>query len=107
MESVIPCLLQSLHKRNDSLYGDLSELLLSFAAAFVHIPSRRRLDLFVSLVNKLGPYDNLFALLTVLMDKYPNESLVIKFAADLAGHYDVKTRLRVGSPSRNLFGGSS
>ena len=95
MESVIPRLVQSLHKRKDGPLAGVSELLLSFAAAYEHIPPQRRLDLFVSLVDKIGPGDYLFALITILLDKYPNDRSVLRFATDLTNRYSVKTRLQV------------
>ena len=95
MESVIPRLVQSLHKRKDGPLVGVSELLLSFAAAYEHIPSQRRLDLFVSLVDKVGPSDYLFALITILLDKYPGDTSVMQFATELTGRYSVKTRLQV------------
>lgn len=95
MESVIPCLVQSLHKRKAGPLVGVSELLLSFAAAYEHIPSQRRLDLYVSLVNKVGPGEYLFALVTILLDKYPSDKSVVRFATDLSRRYSVKTRLTV------------
>lgn len=95
MELVIPQLVKSLHKRKEDLILGTSELLFSFVAAFEHIPSQRQLDLFKSLVNKLGPTDFLFALLILLLDKYPDDQVVIGFAANLAGSYDALTQLRV------------
>lgn len=95
MESVIPRLVHSLHKRKDGPFVGVSELLLSFAAAYEHIPPQRRLDLFVSLVNKIGPGDYLFALIAILLDKYPNDRSVVRFATDLTCRYSVKTRLQV------------
>ena len=94
MESVIPRLLQSLHKRKEGPFVGVSELLLSFAAAFEHIPSQRRLDLFQSLADKIGPADYLFALLAILIEKYPNDRRVVQFAADLAGRYNIRIRLQ-------------
>lgn len=73
----------------------VSELLLSFAVAYEHIQPQRRLDLFVSLVNKVGPDDYLFAVTTILLDKYPSDRGVVQFATDLSSRYSVKTRLRV------------
>lgn len=95
MESVIPRLVQSLHKRKDGPLVAISELLLSFAAAYEHISPQRRLGLFVSLVDKTGPDDYLFALITILLDKYPNDKSVLRFATDLTSRYSVKTRLQV------------
>lgn len=95
MESVIPRLVQSLHKGKGGPLVGVSELLLSFAAAYEHIPSQRRLDLFVSLVDKIGPGDYLFALLTILLDKYPSDRSVLQFATDITSRYSVKTRLQM------------
>ena len=96
MESIIPRLVQSLRKRKGDPLAGVSELLLSFAAAFGHIPPRRRLDLFTSLADKVGPTDYLFALFAIMLDKYRNNRKVLQFATDLAGRYDVKIRLQVG-----------
>ena len=93
MDSIIPRLVQSLHKRKGSLSA-VSELLLSFAAAFEHVPFQRRLDLYTSLVNKVGPDAHLFAFLAILLDKYPKNRRVIQFAVDLTNQYDVKTQLK-------------
>ena len=95
MESIIPCLVQSLRKRKDSPILGVSELLLSFVAAYEHIPPPRRLDLFVSLVNKIGPSNYLFALIAILLDKYPADRSVMQFATDLTSRFKVKTRLQV------------
>ncbi|CAD6593091.1 MAG: snoRNA-binding rRNA-processing protein utp10 [Alectoria sarmentosa] len=95
MDSVIPRLVQSLHNRKDGPLMSVSELLLSFAAAYEHISPQRRLDLFVSLVNKVGPNDYLFALLTILLDKFPGDRSIVQFAVDLSSRYDVKTRLHM------------
>ena len=95
MESVIPPLVQSLRKRKDGPLAGVSELLLSFVAAYEHIPSKRRLDLFVSLVNKVGPGDYLSALITILLDKYPSDGGIMQFATDLTSRYSVKTRFQV------------
>ena len=95
MDSVIPRLLQSLHTRKDGPLVGITELFSGFAAAFEHIPNQRRLDLFQSLVDKVGPSDYLFALLTILLDKYPSDRKVAQFAKDLCARYDVKIRLYV------------
>ena len=95
MDSVIPRLVQSLHKRKDGPLAGVSELLLSFVAAYEHIPPQRRLDLFVSLANKVGLGDYLFALIAVLLDKYPSDRSVVQFTTDLTSRYSVETRLQV------------
>lgn len=95
MESVIPRLVQSLHERKDGPLVGVSELLLNFVAAYEHIPPQRRLDLFASLVNKVGPGDYLFALIAILLDKYPSNRSVKHFATELTGRYSVETRLHM------------
>jgi len=94
MESIIPRLIRSLQKRKNGPFVGTCELLLSFAAAFEHIPTRRRFPLFSLLVDKVGPSDYLFALLVILVDKYPNDRGVLQFAADLTNAYDVHVRLQ-------------
>ena len=96
MDSVIPRLVQSLHKRKDGPLVGVFELLLSYVAAYEHIPTQRRLDLFVSLVNRVGPNDYLFALIAILLEKYPGDRSVVQFAIVLTSRYSVKTRLQVG-----------
>lgn len=93
IDSVIPPLVDSLRKQQEDPVAGASELLLSFAAAFEHIPSHRRFGLFNSLVNKLGPVDFLFALLVMLVNKYPGNRSVVQFAADLASRYGPETQL--------------
>ena len=100
MESVIPRLVESLHKRKEDPIIGTSELLSSFVAAFKHIPPPRQLDLFRSLANKLGPSDYLYALLIQLLDKYPGDQIVVQFAIDLTGTYDAIIQLRVSLGSR-------
>lgn len=95
MESVIPRLVKSLHLRNEDPIKGTMELLFSFVAAFEHIPSPRRLGLFKSLVDKLGTTELLFAFLVLLLDKYPDDTIVISFGADLIGAYDALTQLQV------------
>jgi len=95
MESVIPRLVQSLHKsKTDPLIG-VSELLLSFAAAFEHIPSQRRLGVYTSLVDKVNPALYLFAFLAILLEKYPNNPRVLQFAIEITSQYDVQTQLKM------------
>ncbi|KAL6720436.1 snoRNA-binding rRNA-processing protein utp10 [Lecanora helva] len=93
MESVIPQLVQSLHKQKNGPFAGVCELLLSFAAAFNHVPAPQRLQLFTSLVDRVGPKEYLFALSAILIDKYPADRKVLQFAADVASAYDVNIRL--------------
>ena len=94
IDSIIPRLVQSLHgSRHGSLSG-VSELLLSFAAAFEHVPSQRRLDLYTALVNKVGPEMYLSVFVTILLDKYPRNRRAFQFATEITRQYDVKTQLK-------------
>ena len=92
MESVIPRLMQSLHKQKDDPLVGVSEILLSFVAAYEHIPAQRRLGLFSSLTEQLSSNDFLFVLLILLKDKYPSNKGVPEFAVELVGHHRVKTQ---------------
>lgn len=103
MESIIPCLVQSLHGRKEGAFVGISELLLSFAAAFEHIPSQRRLELFISLADKVGSRDYLFALFVILMDKYPNNRRVVQFAVEISRRYGVEIRLRVSADYLDVY----
>lgn len=81
------------HKK-DALAGS-SELLLSFAAAFEHIPWHRRYPLFESLIDRLGPEDFLFALLGLLADRYAAKKDVQDFALGLAARFSARIQLVV------------
>lgn len=103
MESVIPRLVKSLHKRKENPITGTLGLLFTFVAAFEHIPSSRRLSLFKSLADKLGTTEFLFALLVLLLDKHPDDEMVRTFAADLTGAYDPLTQLQVGGGEISLL----
>lgn len=95
MDSVILPLVQSLHKKKNNAIIGASELLLSFVAAYKDIPQQRREDLFLSLSAKIGADDFLFALVLLLVDKYPGRTKVLDFAAGLVSQQSVTTQLRV------------
>lgn len=96
MESVIPRLVQSLHKRKGHPVISVSELLLSFVAAYKDIPPQRRQELFLSLTDKIGADEFLFALILLLVDKYPGRKSVVDFAAGLVERQTTTTQLVVG-----------
>lgn len=95
MESVIPRLAISLQKQKQDPMVGISELLVSFVAAFPHIPIQRRLELFKSLADKLGPTDYLFALLVILIEKHSSDQKTLEFAAELASLYSIRTQFQV------------
>ncbi|KAF7501801.1 hypothetical protein DV113_000134 [Geotrichum candidum] len=64
---VIPALLSN---QKESNVGDVDFLLLSFVAAFAHIPRHRRVRLFSTLVKTLGSSSALHSLIFLLGQKY-------------------------------------
>ena len=85
-----------MHKQKGGPLIGASELLLSFAAAFEHIPLHRRKALFSSLIEKLGAEEFLFALLILLLDRYADDQSVMEFVKDFAGNYSPLVQLKVG-----------
>ncbi|KAF2843578.1 hypothetical protein M501DRAFT_994555 [Patellaria atrata CBS 101060] len=94
VSTVIPPLVASLRKRNQDLIIGAAEILFSFAAAFEHIPSHRRLTLFNQLVSTLGAEDSLFAVVAILLHKYRTDSKVVPFVMDLMRTFDALTELK-------------
>ncbi|KAI4197949.1 MAG: hypothetical protein LQ350_005603 [Teloschistes chrysophthalmus] len=94
MDSVIPRVMDSLRKQHKDPMAGVSELLLSFAAAFDHIPSQRRLALFKSLMHLVGADQYLFALIILLQNKLPNNKRVPQFLVDLLDCYQVEVLLK-------------
>lgn len=94
MESVIPRLVQSLHSGSNPAFAGVCELLLYFAAAFEHIPQQRRLDIFSSLVVKVGAIDHLFALLAILSDKYPGNRRILDLCTQLFAYQHILIQLQ-------------
>lgn len=91
---VVPPLAASLRKRKRDLVLGAADLLLSFTAAYEHIPLHRRLGLFGQLTKKLGPDDSLFAILAMLLEKYPGDAAVRRFAMELTRMFDPVTNLK-------------
>ncbi|KAL8737733.1 MAG: hypothetical protein Q9181_001390 [Wetmoreana brouardii] len=94
MESVIPRVMDSLRKRHKEPLAGVSELLFSFAAAFEHVPSQRRLALYQSMMDLVGVDDYLFALVILLHRKLPNNKSVLQFSTDLLDCYQVETQFQ-------------
>ena len=97
MDSVIPRVMESLRKRNKDPLAGVSELLLSFVAAFEHVPSQRRLALFRSLMDLVGPGEYLFALVLLLQNKLPDNKRIVQFSAGLLDCYQVNVVFEVCS----------
>lgn len=88
IDQVVPALVQSLRNQKRDIVAGTSELLLSFTAAFDHIPSHRRQRLFEALVTKLGAQDFLFAVLAMLANRHGLDknvsSLMIQLVSSLS-----------------------
>lgn len=97
MATVIPRLVESLHKRKVDPVISISELLLSFVAAYKDMPLQRRQDIFISLSSRIGAEEFLFALLVLLVNKYPDDGSVVDFATRLTAQQDCNTQLSVSS----------
>ncbi|KAI2472061.1 hypothetical protein F4781DRAFT_385178 [Annulohypoxylon bovei var. microspora] len=94
VKEVVPPLIQSLRKGKISPLAGASELLLSFVTAYEHIPSHRRLGLFVSLVETLGAEEFLFALLAMLTNMYGTTDQVLSFATEVFNYFTVEIQLQ-------------
>ncbi|KAI1368411.1 armadillo-type protein [Xylaria arbuscula] len=94
VKEVVPPLIQSLRKGKVSPLAGSSELLLSFVTAYEHIPSHRRLGLFVSLVETLGAREFLFALLSMLINMYGPTDQILSFATELFNYFSVEIQLQ-------------
>ncbi|TKA26604.1 hypothetical protein B0A50_04712 [Salinomyces thailandicus] len=90
---IVPPLAASLKKRGRDLVSGAAELLLSFTAAFEHVPLHRRASLFRHLVQTLGPEESLFAVIAMLVERYPKDERTIPFIEELIGFFPVQTQL--------------
>ncbi len=102
IDKVIPPLIASLRKEKGNPVIGAAELLLSFVAAYEHVPAHRRKGLFYSLVRTLGPEDFLFALFAMLCDKYGVTDDIKAFAVDLSGGFSIDTQLQTISKYLDL-----
>lgn len=85
---VVPQLAASLRSKHKNFLTGVSDLLLSFTAAFEHIPLHRRLKLFSELARTLGPEDSLSAIIALLADRYHNSKTQRRFSTDLLLAFD-------------------
>ncbi|KAL5115496.1 snoRNA-binding rRNA-processing protein utp10 [Pleosporales sp. CAS-2024a] len=85
---VVPPLAASLRAKHKNFLTGVSDLLLSFTAAFEHIPLHRRLKLFSELARTLGPQDSLSAIISLLADRYPNGKTQRRFSTELLLVFD-------------------
>jgi U3 small nucleolar RNA-associated protein 10 len=85
---VVPQLAASLRSKHKNFITGVSDLLLSFTAAFEHIPLHRRLKLFSELARTLGPQDSLSAIVALLADRYHNGKSQRRFSTELLLVFD-------------------
>ncbi|KAH8435283.1 snoRNA-binding rRNA-processing protein UTP10 [Aspergillus melleus] len=93
IDQVVPALIQSLRNQKRDVVSGTSELLLSFTAAFEHIPSHRRLRLFHALITKLGTQDFLFAVLAMLANRYSMDKDVLVLMTGLVSDAEAPIEL--------------
>ncbi|KAF2663676.1 hypothetical protein BT63DRAFT_393492 [Microthyrium microscopicum] len=90
---VVPPLVASLKKRSREVVSGVSDLLVSFTAAFEHIPSHRRLVLFQHVVEALGPKDCLFAVVCMILNQHRSDFSARQFVIDLVNQFDAEIQL--------------
>lgn len=93
VKEVVPPLIASLRKGKKSPVAGASEILVSFTTAYEHIPSHRRTGLFLALVETLGPSEFLYALVSMLVDRYGPSDALLQFVVDLLGHFKLEVQL--------------
>lgn len=106
VERIMPPLAASLKKKGKNLVVGASELLLSFTAAFEHIPLHRRAGLFKHLVQTLGPEESLFAVVAMLVERYGSDSNVYHFVSDLMNQFSAVTEIKAAKQYLDLISDS-
>ncbi|KAF7155118.1 hypothetical protein CNMCM5623_006545 [Aspergillus felis] len=106
IDQVVPALIQSLRDQKRDVVSGTSELLLSFTAAFEHIPSHRRLRLFHALITKLGTQDFLFAVLAMLANRYAMDKDVLVLMTGLVSDASAPVELTTYSKFLGLVSDS-
>ncbi|KAK3333590.1 hypothetical protein B0T19DRAFT_369055 [Cercophora scortea] len=94
VKEVIPPLIETFRKSRRNLVASTAELLSSFVIAFEHIPSHRKHDLFISLIQNLGPSDFLFAVLAMFVDKYGATDNILSFSTQIISTFSVEIQLQ-------------
>lgn len=103
VESIVPPLAASLKKGGRDLIQGASELLLSFTAAWEHMPLHRRLATFKHLVQTLGEGEALFAVIAMLVERYRQDNTLPTFVKELCNACRVDTQLLAVRQYLNLI----
>lgn len=93
IKEVVPPLIASLRKGQRSPLAGASDILVSFTTAYEHVPAHRRPGLFLALVETLGPKDFLFALISMLVNRYDASDDLLQFSAELLNNFSVDVQL--------------
>lgn len=93
VKEVVPPLIASLRQGKKSPVAGASEILVSFTTAYEHIPAHRRTDLFLALVETLGPSEFLYAIVSMLVDRYGPSDALLQFVVDLLSHFKLQVQL--------------
>ncbi|KAF2103712.1 hypothetical protein NA57DRAFT_30322 [Rhizodiscina lignyota] len=94
LDTIVPPLAESRRREKKDVIIALSSILLSFTAAFEHVPPHRRLPLFEHLVKTLGPADCLFAVVAMLVDRYPTDTAANRTVGDLMRIFGAQVELQ-------------
>ncbi|RVX72710.1 hypothetical protein B0A52_04108 [Exophiala mesophila] len=93
IDQIIPPLVASLKKQDaTNLIDATSSLLVSFVAAYDHIPQHRRVAFYHRLLNRLGADDFAFAIIALLRSRRPTDD-IRKFLTDLVDDLPAKSQL--------------
>lgn len=93
IKEVVPPLIASLRKGQKNPLAGASDILVSFTTAYEHVPSHRRPNLFLALVETLGPKDFLFALISMLVNRYDASDDLLQFSAELLDNFSIEIQL--------------
>ncbi|KAM7192516.1 hypothetical protein V8F33_008277 [Rhypophila sp. PSN 637] len=102
IKEVIPPLIETFRKNKRNLVASTADLLTSFVTAFEHIPAHRKHELFMSLIEKLGPDDFLFAVIGMLVDRYGPTDNITEFTTQIMASLSVETQLQTLIKSLDL-----
>lgn len=93
IKEVVPPLIASLRKGKKNPLAGATDILVSFTTAYEHIPTHRRQNLFLALVETLGPKDFLFALIGMLVNRYDASDDLLQFSGDLLNNFSIEIQL--------------
>ena len=79
MSKALPPIITKLNEQNGDFARGASEVILSFTAAYEHIPLQRRLRLFTQLVEALGAERSLHIISIALVARFPRNEDVRRF----------------------------